>query len=88
MTHDPRRVVVTFHSNSRGPRARRWYGILIVCEFDGELFEHRALSLAHDARRRRPDAVAAAKAYAKALGHPYVSGLWRGPHGYPMTREG
>lgn len=89
MMTDPRRIVVTFHSNSRSPRARKWYRVMQACKFDDDLFPHRDFVEPWDATRNpnnRQDAIRRAKAMSAETGFPYVPGLWQGVNGYPMKR--
>lgn len=93
---DPRRVIVTFHSNSNNPRARRWYHIAEVVELDGQLFLHRdyvsdTTEHKHEVvgsfPRTKSDAVKLARYHAKKTGHPYIKGVFTGFYGKPLRRE-
>lgn len=87
-TNDPRRWVVTYHSNSSSPRAQRWYSIATAVELDGRLW---LLIGRHELKgvnpRRRADATRAARTLARHTGRPFAPGLWRGTYGAPLKRE-
>lgn len=82
---DHRFVYVTFHTNSRSPRARRWYGLRIGIETVEGLHELRcatieerkAADVATHEGRNKPEATKAARKLASALGLPCRAGLYR-----------
>ena len=91
---DPRRTIVTYSGNSNSVRARKWYRVAEVCEFDGSLYMHRDYvqtraenmpGINGASPHNRADAIRQAKAYAAASGFSYA-GIFVGVQGYPMRK--
>jgi hypothetical protein len=81
--NDPRRVVLTYHTQWGTPSGRRWYGVRVACETPEGLFpiytpEHVSMPTTKAA------AIAKARDVAKALGLQYEPGLFRDRANRPL----
>lgn len=77
MSNDPRRVVVTYHSNSSSPRARRWYSLRVVAETPQGLHElYWPARATLENAQKRECAIEAARSWAAANGLPCLPGVY------------
>lgn len=82
--NDPREIALTCHSNSTSPRARRWYGLAMVCRTPAGIYElHR---IPAEMPASRSECVRVAKAVAGDLELPLIPGLFKSHFGKPVER--